>query len=368
MKSVDNVKCPFCNSSRVNKHGKTSTENQRFRCRYCKKTWVTNVISKKKTNFGALAEAYLGGYSYRDLHSIYPNSPTRINQKIREYLLGCCDWEEYLDACSPKHESRLIHLVSKKFACTSDANSGNCRTVAMAIDALSTVVLGYEIGKKDTKDLWITLLDRLNCRGFNCPTFMSYGSKQIESALKVVYPHSAAFNNFTRARYDKSLKNKLYYSIDNRDLILEAINAYEHNQTHHLNNYLMIFKNKKMKDLVLSSQDDFVNRLRDRIKMKSLTRFEGLLAAFQKRFQKFHMIKYDPKPIINGWIGWWMLAPLPIGFSRLSLYIQHPCETHFQNFNCGTLPKLLDLSLESQEMKTFVVELAVRSLHIPIKS
>jgi hypothetical protein len=62
-----------------------------------------------------------------------------------------------------------------------------------------------------------------------------------------------------------------------------------------------------------------------------------------------------------------MLAPLPIGFNRLSLYLQHPCETHFTNFNCGTMPKSLDLPLYSEEMRTFVIELAVRSLHIPIK-
>jgi hypothetical protein len=101
--------------------------------------------------------------------------------------------------------------------------------------------------------------------------------------------------------------------------------------------------------------------------MKFQTRFEGLLSAFHKRFEKFHMLKYDPFPIINGWIAWWMLAPLPIGFSRLSLYLQHPHETHFTNFNCGTLPKSLDLPLDSEEMRTFVIELAVRSLHIPIK-
>ena len=78
------------------------------------------------------------------------------------------------------------------------------------------------------------------------------------------------------------------------------------------------------------------------------------------------MIKYDPLPIINGWVAWWMLAPLPLGFSRLSLYLQHPCETHFKNFNCGTLPIPLNLTIDSPEMKKFVVELAVRSLHIPI--
>jgi hypothetical protein len=122
-----------------------------------------------------------------------------------------------------------------------------------------------------------------------------------------------------------------------------------------------------MKNIVLNYKDDFFKRLNERIRMKNTTRFEGLLAAFQARFEKFHMIKYDPVPIINGWIAWWMLIPMPIGFSRLSLYLQHPYETHFKNFNCGTPPKRLDLPLDSPEMKTFIIELAVRSLHIPVK-
>lgn len=369
IKTSNKVKlsCPFCNSTRVIKHGKTSTNNPRYRCQYCEKTWVESKLNKQTPDFGTLTEAYLSGYSYRDLRSIYHSSPTRINQKIREYLLGCSHWEDYLDTCTSKHEARLIHLVGKKFKCNCRDNKENLMFLAMAIDALSTVVLGFEIGKRESTDIWTTLLDRLNCRGFVCPTFMSYGSKVIDEALKIVFPYSLSYNNFTRACYDKKLKNDIYYSTDTSKLIMEAINTYETNRLTRLDNYLVIFKDKKMKHLVLDSKELFINRLKERIAMKSKTRFEGLLAAFQKRFEKFHMIKYDPLPIINGWIAWWMLYPLPIGFSRLSLYLQHPHETHFKNFNCGTLPAPLNLSIDSPEMKTFVIELAVRSLHIPIK-
>jgi len=359
--------CPFCHSTRIIKHGKTSTNNPRYRCRYCQKTWVQSKLFKPTPDFGELAEAYLSGLSYRDLRSIYHSSPTRINQKIREYLTGCCQWEDYIDAASPKHEARLIHLVGKKFKCNSCDSKDNFMFIAMAIDALSSVVLGFEIAKRESKDVWTTLLDRLNCRGFICPTFMSYGSKIIEDSLKIVFPYSTSYINFTRTCYDNKLKKDLYYSIDSRKLIMEAINAYETNQFTKLENYLIIFKDKRMKNIVLNSKDDFFNRLNERIKMKRTTRFEGLLAAFQARFEKFHMIKYDPAPIINGWIAWWMLIPLPIGFSRLSLYLQKPYETHFKNFNCGSPPKPLDLPLDSPEMKTFIIELAVRSSHIPVK-
>jgi len=361
------IRCPYCNSTRVIKHGRTSTDKPRYRCRFCHKTWIESKINKEIPDFGTLTEAYLSGYSYRDLRAIYPNSPTRINQKVRKYLLGCAHWEDYLDACVKKHESRLIHLIGTKFNCSSSNSDENCMFLAMAIDALSTVVLGFEIGNKESTDLWIKLLDRMNCRGILCPTFMSYGSSTIEEALKVIFPYASTYHNFTRAFYDKDLKNKLYHSLDNRKLILEAINAYESNRKFQMDNYLVIFKDKRMKNMVLSSQDAVVNRLKERMQMRNQTRFEGLLAAFHKRFEKFHMIHYNPYPVINGWIAWWMLTELPIGFSRLSLYLQQPHVTHFTNFNCGTLPEPLNLSLDSKQMRTFIVELAVRSLHIPIK-
>ncbi len=361
------VTCPFCNSARIIKHGKTSANIQRYRCLYCSKTWVHNKEQKKTIDVGELTEAYLSGFSYRDLRTIYHSSPIRINQKIREYLIGCSSWEEYLDASTPNHEARLIHLVGKKFKCDMGGTKEHSMFVAFAIDALSTVVLGFELGRADTTEVWTRLLDRMNCRGFVCPTFMSYGFKTIEEALKIVFPYSTTFNNFTRACYDKQLKYELYFEPDTKKLILEAINAYKANQNHQFANYLVIFKDKRMKEIVLNSKEYFINRLQERINQKPTIRFEGLCKAFQKRFEKFHMIKYDPLPIINGWVAWWMLGPLPIGFSRLSLYLQHPCETHFKNFNCGTLPKFLDLPVDSPEMKTFIVELAVRAIHIPIK-
>lgn len=358
--------CPFCHSSNVVKHGKTSANNLRYRCIHCRRTWVKNGVNRQCPDFGELAEAYLCGSSYRDLRSVYHSSPIRINQKIREYLAGCSSWEEYLDACTPKHESRLIHLVGKKFKASVGDSVEHSMYLALAIDALSTVVLGFEIGECESENTWLTLLDRMNCRGFACPTFMSYGFKVIEDALKVVFPYSETLHNFTRTCYDKQLKDELIHSMDARKLILEALDTHSHDRSCRLEDYLVIFKDKRMKQIVLDSREYFVRRLLDRINQQPTTRFEGLLNAFEKRFQKFHMIKYDPYPVINAWIAWWMLEQLPIGFSRLSLYLQCPCETHFKNFNCGTLPRPLDLDLDSPEMKAFVVELAVRSLQVPV--
>lgn len=362
-----NSLCPFCHSSKVVRHGKTSANNLRYRCISCKKTWVGSGHDKCCPDFGELAEAYLTGSTYRDLRSAYRSSPIRINQKIREYLCGCSSWEEYLDACTPKHESRLIHLVGRKFKANAGDATEHSMYLALAVDALSTVVLGYEIGESESEEMWTALLDRMNCRGIVCPTFMSYGFKAVEDSLKTVFPYSATLHNFTRTFYDKQLKDELYHCPDLRKLMMGAINGSVNNGSCKIEDYLVIFKDKRMKQIVLDSQESFARRLQERIDQKTCCRLEGLLGAFQKRFEKFHMIKYDPYPIINGWIAWWMLEPLPIGFSRLSLYLQKPSETHFKNFNCGTLPKPLDLPLNSPEMKAFVIELAVRSLQIPIK-
>ncbi|MCL4538659.1 MAG: transposase [Bacteroidetes bacterium] len=359
--------CPFCHSSKVVKHGKTSANKLRYRCTCCKRTWVKNGVDRQSPDFGGLAGAYLSGSSYRDLRSVYRSSPIRINQKIREYLSGCSSWEEYLDASTPKHDSRLIHLVGKKFKANVCESREHSMYLALAIDALSTAVLGFEIGESESENVWMALLDRMNCRGFVCPTFMSYGFKVIEDALKVVFPYSETLHNFTRTCYDKHLKDEVFHSVDTKKLIREAINAHMNDHSCRFEDYLVIFKDKRMKQIVLDSRDCFVKRLQERISQQPVTRFEGLLGAFETRFEKFHMIKYDPYPIINAWIAWWMLEPLPIGFSRLSLYLQCPCETHFKNFNCGTLPKPLGLSIDSPEMRTFVVELAVRSLQLPVK-
>ncbi len=358
--------CPFCHGRDIVRHGKTSASNPRYRCVSCNRTWVKNCSNKSNPNLAEVAEAYLKGSTCRELRSLYKSSPIRINQKVREYLSGCCSWEEYLDACSDKHESRLIHLVGHKFKASEGDSEEHSMFLALAIDALSTVVLGFEIGESDSEAIWLTLLDRMNCRGYVCPTFMSYGFKSIEDALKIVFPYSTTLHHFTRTCYDRNLKDAVLHSNDGLRLIREALEGKTSDGGCRLEDHLVIFKDKRMRQIVLNSKEYFIRRLQERINLKSSVRFEGLLAAFEERFHRFHMIKYDPYPIINGWIAWWMLEPIPIGFSRLSLYLQHPHETHFKNFNCGTPPKPLDLSFDSPEMHAFVIELAVRSLQIPL--
>lgn len=362
-----NTACPFCRSLRIVKHGTTSTHTPRYRCACCHKTWVQGNIAKTKPDLGTLTEAYLNGYSYRGLHSIYPGSPTRINQKIRKYLFNCLSWEEYFDVCVSNRENRLIHLAVKKFKCIMGDAKGHSMYLAVAIDIFSTVVLGFELGADDSAEIWIKLLERLNRRGFTNPTFMSYGFKTIEDAIKVVYPGSVAFSNFTQSYYDRQLKRELYYMPDISNVILSVMNIYKANRSVWFNNYIDIFRDIRIRQLATDFKDQLINRLHERLNQKSAVRFEGLLKAFQKRFEKFHMIKNDPMPIVNGWIAMCMLSRQGTGFSRLSLYLQRPYETNFKNLYCGKLPEPLILSSESPEMRTFRIELAVRALQMPVR-
>jgi transposase-like protein len=361
-----NPPCIYCKSSKVIKHGKTTTGNPRFRCRTCNRTWVLEKNEPLRPDVADITEAYLNGRTCRDLVGIYHSSPLRINQKIREFLAGCPNWEEYLDTCVEKHEPRLIYLIGRTFSSASEGSRNNTMFLGMAVDALSTVVLGYEIGKAETYNLWLTLLDRLNCRGVVCPSFMSNGTKSIEDAVNTVYPYATVRINYHRAYRDKELACCIYRLPINNKLLNDAVKIYNSLENKNLSKYLKTKNEKRIQDFLFESQEEFIKRVKDRLDNKNKIRIEGLSGSFQARFEKFHMLKDEPMPIINGWIARTMLSRLTIGFSRLSLYMQVPATTTFKNFSCGNVPTILDLKEDSPLLKTFVIEVAARSLQLPI--
>ncbi len=361
-----NPPCIYCKSSKVIKHGKTITGNRRFRCLNCGKTWVLEKNEPIRPDLADITEAYLNGRTYRDLVSIYHSSPLRINQKIREFLDGCSHWEDYLDVSATHHEPRLINLVGRTFSCSTSGSINNTMFLAMAIDGLSTVILGYEIAKSDNKNVWLYLLDRLNCRGVICPSFISNGSRIIEESVKTIYPYANVRINYHRAYRDKEITCCIYRLQINNKLLNDALKIYNSLENSSLNKYLKNHNNKNFQELLFSSQGEFIKRVKERLENKQKTRVEGLSSIFQSRFEKFHMLKDDPQPIINGWIAKTMLQRLNIGFSRLSLYLQIPSVTTFKAFSCGNIPKQLDLSSDSPLLKTFIIDIAVRGLQLPI--
>lgn len=358
--------CIYCNSSKVIKHGKTSRGATRYRCRTCNKTWVLDKKDTVRPDLADVVEAYLGGRTCRDLVSVYKSSPLRINQKIREFLEGCPNWEDYLDACIDRHEPRLVYLIGRNFSCSCKLNDNNSMFLAMAVDALSNVVLGFEIDVKESYKTWCYLLNRMNCRGFVVPTFMSNGSKAIEDAIQTVFPYSASKIFYLRAYHDKEISCCLSRFPINNKLINDALKAYDSLKNKNLSKYLKNVTDAKLKDILVKSAEMFSKRLRERLDNRNKIRIEGLLNSFQTRFEKFHMVKDDPYPLINGWISRWMLNRLDIGFSRLSVYMQLPVVTSFKYFSCGQLPVLLKLNEDSPLLRTFVIEIAARGLQLPI--
>lgn len=361
-----NPPCIYCKSTKVIKHGKTTTGNPRFRCRSCGKTWVLEKNEPVRPDIADIASAYLNGRTCRDLVGIYHSSPLRINQKIREFLEGCPNWEEYLDTCVKKHEPRLVYLIGRTFSCASPGSKNNTMFLGMAVDALSTVVLGFEIGKSESRSLWMHLLDRLNCRNMICPSFMSNGSKAIEEAVKTVFPYSSIRINYHRAYRDKELSCCIFRLPMNNKLINDAVRVYNSLDNKNLVKYLKMKRERPLQDILFASQEDFIKRVKDRLENKNTIRIEGLSSSFQTRFEKFHMLKDDPYPVINGWIAQAMTKRLSHGFSRLSLYMQLPAATTFKYFSCGNKPILLDLKEDSPNLKTFVIEIAARGLQLPI--
>jgi transposase-like protein len=365
MDEEKNPNCIYCKSSKVIKHGQTSTGNKRFRCRNCGKTWVLEKNEVIRPDTFDIVEAYLGGRTCRDLVEVYHSSPLRINQKIREFLDGCPHWEEYLDLCVSHHEPRLIYLIGRNFSCLAKGSKSNQMFLAMAVDALSTVVLGFETGRKDSKSVWTRLLDRMNKRGVKSKTFITNGTKQIVEAVLTAYPDAELKITYHKAYRDKELTCCLSRLPINPKLFNEALKSFEFVKKESLLNYIKDLNGQKTEELLNASQEAFAHRLKERLDNKPRARIDGLGTAFRLRFEKFHMLKDNPFPVINGWIAMWMLSRLEFGFSRLSVYMQMPVATSFQAFSCGNLPELLMLGDDSPLLKVFVVEIATRALQIP---
>lgn len=366
MKNGENLHCIYCKSSKVIRHGRTSTGNRRYRCRNCGKTWVMEKIGTIRPDIISLTEAYLNGRTIRDLVDVYRSSPLRINKKVREFLEGCPNWEDYLDLCVPKHNAKLAYLIGKTFSAASSANPKHTMYLAMIVDALSNVILGFELSEKDDYNTWFRLLSRAKRRGIEILNFMSNGSIHIEEAVSAVYPNSSVKLFYHRFYRDKEVNCCLTRLPINAKLINDAIYAYEVCNNHNLSRYLKITNDRFFHEVLKSSPDYFCGRLRTRLDNKPRIRIEGLISAFQTRFEKFHMLKSDPFPLVNGWIAKWLLQPLDIGFSRLAIYMQLPVLTNFRQFSCGQIPTLTIFSLDSPQLKTFIVEIAARALQIPI--
>ena len=211
----NNLNCPMCGNSRVVKHGLSSSKSQRYICKNCGKTFVFYNGMPPKYDIWKLSESYLEGKSYRELMDIYGSTPQRINQKIRTFLSECPRWENYLDSCVSHHSPKLIFLAGKKFSCSYEGAPENTMFIAYAIDALSSVVIGYETSLTESYECWQILLKKMNQRNINCSHFISNGSEFIEKAINENYINASKKISYHKTFRDKELillsyKNKCY--------------------------------------------------------------------------------------------------------------------------------------------------------------
>lgn len=359
--------CAFCPGENVIKHGKTTGGNIRLRCRDCSKTWVPENLQKQKPDFTSLAFSYLEGSTVRELVALYRTSPLRINQKIRKFLNALPHWESYLDRCADNRTSQIVHLISKSFSCKATGTRNNQMHLAMAVDGLSSLVLGYETGTEDNAELWKKLIARLKERGIKASTFLTNSSSDKDGAVTEFYPEASLRLNFHKVRREQEIEcclaNKLPVKIR---LVNDAVRFYNTLDNQTLNNYLRSHHNTDMNQCLRANSDEFLQCVDNRCGAKNNPRLDDLEEEFKSRFEKFHMLKSDPAPILNGWIALQMLKPLEFGFNRLSLYKQTPCSCSFENFANGQMPCLMKLEKNSRELKSFVNEVGTRVLQLPL--
>ena len=366
MAKTKNPRCIYCRSSKVIKHGKTLNGHSRYRCRVCGKTWVPDKKEKPRPDISDMVVAYLNGKTYRDLVQVYHSSPLRINQKIREFLDGIPNWENYLDACVKKHKLNLVLLLGKEFACACKNPDDNRMYLAIAFDALSAGVVGYEIDTTNSGLVWDNLLKRLKLRGIKCPSFLTNGNKHIEASVEAIYPRASLKIIYHRSYRNRELQCCLSRATVNNKLINDAINSFDVIKNDNLKNYLKKFKTHKFMQIIHQNPNSYVDRLHEKMKKEPINPTDEFWAEFQNRFEKFHMLKDDPRPVVNGWIAKYMLDKLEFGFNRLSLYSQIPSEISFKNYACGNKPEVINLQEGSDKLHNFLFEIAADAVRMPI--
>lgn len=362
------VCCIYCKGINYIKHGKTSTGNTRFRCKDCQKTWIDKASQYHKPEKHLIAEDYLRGESLRALVKKYQSSPLRLNQKIRTFLSALPRWEKYLDEAVPNITSKLILLSGKSFSCTSDSqNETNQMYVAFAIDAVSSMVVSFEIGYESDLNVWNRLLKRLKKRNIVPENFMSIGSSEILTAVESQYagvPHRLSLHKVER---EKEISCTLKSTNFSKVLVNEAVSNYKLLDNQTLGKYLSSEFKMELYQCLSNNYSDFAECVNTNCSRNSKNRIDNLVDDFKKRFEKFHSLKEDPTPLVNAWIAHKMLEKTEMGFSRMELFAQTPLEADFGNYTKNILPIKIDLKDNLKQLNKFVCQMSARIVQIPMR-
>jgi len=363
---LDKFNCISCNSTNVIKHGKTATGSPRLRCHDCGKTFSIKEDDLPRLEIWKVADFYLSGKSYRDLVKLYQSSPRRLNQKIRDYLSGFPNWEDYLDTYISSHSSKVVFLTSRKFSCAFDCEGKNIKHLLLAIDLHSSLVLGYEITNEENHDTWEKFLTRLKQRGINPKYFLTCASDIFLSSTQKVYPNSICKISFHKIFRDKELScclNRI--NVDDK-VIKDSLNVYSSFKNQNLLKVFELENIEELKNILNKNTGLFVERLKNRLQFRLEHKMDNFLIDLAQRLEKFHLLRENPEPIINALIARQMIVNHDNGFSRISYYTQIPTEANISDFACGKMPKMMRLNVNSYKSIQFIIEVLVRSIELPI--
>jgi transposase-like protein len=364
--NIERPECLYCGSNNTIKHGCGPNGKERYRCKQCKKTWTRDTVKPTEINEIEITEKYLGGESIRSLSQSYPASTIKINYIIKSFMSGLPPWEEYLDAAFESYHSRLILLTGKSFACHNPKAKQNQMFVAFAIDAGSSMILAYEISKTDTSNVWLSLLDKLNCRGIKPLAFMTNGTKIIMETIKLVFPDVAIKIPLHSKLRDKELSCCLSKFNFSEKLISDGLRIFENYSTQKLSKILKAEGRSEMLRIIFNNSTELFERLRTRLKSKNNFRSENVLDAFDKRFAQFRLLKGNPHHTVNAWVAYTMLSNHDMHFSPFSIFYQLPVKINFGNYACGNLPVARDVTFDQWEIADFTVEVVARSIELPV--
>ena len=90
---IDNIKCKYCNSKRINKCGKQNNK-QRYLCRDCKRTFIIEPDTRYKYDKYNLELRKLAITMYMNNVGIRKPTPNvvKLQACLRVWQLKCCVW------------------------------------------------------------------------------------------------------------------------------------------------------------------------------------------------------------------------------------------------------------------------------------
>lgn len=362
---VKNTKCQKCGSTRFVKHGLTSVGLQRYRCIDCSKTWSESNNNNFNVDLANISALYLEGKTIRELVEFYPVSLLKINQQVRNYLSKCPDWINFLDNLVKEHKPRQIYLSGKKFNCSWFGKESNEMFAAFAIDSMTGLIISYKVSCGDTDEIWHELLKDLKSRNIFTLSFLTNGSESSHEALNELYPNTEIKINYHRNYRDKEIGCCLSKFSPSDKLINDAVKIYFLNGNYKLIKHLGYESEEMLHRFLQKNKSLFLEIMKERLHLRTKLYNDNLPAMFQKRFEKFHLLKENPFPIINSWVSYRMLTPDINGITRLALYTQEPHLINFKLFSQHAIQSLKYSNASTTYLERLLLEVAARGLELP---